>query len=271
LDIEADETLSKANADYQQRFRWPLVRTGAFPRLLQFSTTSDYLHVKATESADLRLGAPTAPPDLSGTPEMAVRMHESLVNNFTSGLLSGRTLSQADTEQIALNLLGKVPDELKPDDEPEPWSITFAPQDPISIRVDNGLVEVTVRGEHFTRGAKHYEAMYVTARYKIEPAARGIKAVRQGELEIKPPVNRPLATREVVIKRMLGKRFGKIFPPEMASKGVELPGPWAKAGTLIASQAKADDGWLLVTWEEDRQAKPATVSNGTTEAVAAAD
>ena len=83
-----------------------------------------------------------------------------------------------------------------------------------------------------------------------EPASRGIKAVRQGELDIKPPVNRPLATREVVFKRLLGKRFGKIFPPEMVSKGVELPGAWAKAGTLIASQAQADDGWLLVTWEE---------------------
>ena len=141
LDVEAAEQLNKANADYKERFRWPLVRTGTFPRLLQFSTTSDYLHVKATESADSRISTPTAAPALSGSPDMAVRMHESLVNNFASGLLSGRTLTQADTEQIAINLLGKVPDELKPDDEPEPWSITFAPRDPIGIRIDNGVVE----------------------------------------------------------------------------------------------------------------------------------
>ena len=40
--------------------------------------------------------------------------------------------------------------------------------------------------------------------------------------------------RRQVIRKLLEKRFAKIFEPEMLGEGLELPGKWKAAGKLHA-------------------------------------
>ena len=85
--------------------------------------------------------------------DLAVQVHESLVNNFAAALLSGVTLKEEDVQKQAIDLLGKLPEQLKSEEDRDPWSITFAKIRPVTIKfADNGF-QVTIRGQrlHFGR------------------------------------------------------------------------------------------------------------------------
>ena len=257
----------KANTAFAEKFTRPLVLFDQFPRLFQFSTTPDYLFLKVTQSADDRFGTTTSPPEAPAGSLMTLRIHESMLNNILAGVLAGRTVVQHDLEQAALEYFGRIPDEIEPDEEKEPWSLTFAAPDPITIRIDDNHAVVTVRGDAYTKGSRRFDGMYITARYQIQQTGHGFKAIRQGDLQIFPPGYVPggsqkLATRQIILRSMLSKRFDKILRPEVYSEGMILPGRWAEAGPLIANRTQADNGWMLVTWEIDRQAgKKAAVAS----------
>jgi hypothetical protein len=267
MDNEASPMLSKANTAFAEKVSRPLVLFDQFPRLFQLSTTPDHLYLKATQSADDRFGAPSPPPEAPAGALMTLRVHESMLNNILAGFLAGRTVVQHDLEQTAMEYVGRIPDEIEPDEEKEPWSLTFAAPDPITLRIDDNQAAITVRGDAYTKGNKRFEAMYITAHYKILPSHRGFKAIRQGELQIFPPGYVPggsqkLAVRQIILRNMLSKRFDKILKPEVYSEGMKLPGRWAETGPLIANRTQADNGWVLVTWEEDRQAGQKTAVAG---------
>ena len=94
--------------------------------------------------------------------------------------------------------------------------------------------------------------MNVSAAYKIEESADGFKAVRQGDIEVLPPDFEPgkqIDARRQVIRKLLEKRFAKVFEPEILGKGFELPGKWKAAGWMRPIQAVARDGWLIIAWK----------------------
>ena len=260
MNEEAGELLSQANARFNDRFRYPLLRMDEFPRVFGFSTTPDSFRFVGLHEGGSRFGAPIAPPELDGPADLTMRLHESLVNNMSTALLAGMVLNQARADEITIRVLGELPDKLQEDDR-EPWSVTFAKPNPVTFRVDGDLVELTVRGHQYTAGTKRYDGMNVTVRYKLACTGHGIKAERQGELDILPPDFVPgkdtLSTRQQVLRRLLQRRYGKIFEPEMMSKGLTLTGRWEKLGPLHATQMKADRGWIVVGWNYDRPTKTA--------------
>jgi hypothetical protein len=207
-----------------------------------------------------RLGAPTAPPQIVGRPQIVLRLHESLLNNAAAGLIAGTTLDQRELQDFAEKLLGYVPERLKEDEGQDPWTITFAQTDPVILQIDGNTITLTVRGERFTSGTKPYEAMDVTVRYLLEGTGRGLHATRQGEFEVFPPNFVPgtspkLSLRQTLLRNLLIRRFGKIFSAEYVGQGLDLREPWNKVGTLYVTQLVADRGWLLLGWENDPMAR----------------
>lgn len=99
--------------------------------------------------------------------------------------------------------------------------------------------------------------MNVSANYTIgiaDPEAngiRGIKLVRQGDLEIVPPGEpRRLSGREITLRTLLQKRFGKLFEPEIVYEGLVLPGRWRAAGILDTKQLTVGSGWMVLAFLE---------------------
>jgi len=107
--------------------------------------------------------------------------------------------------------------------------------------------------------------MNVTANYKLDKNDQGgLRAVRQGELEIYPPDFKPgvdqLSSSQQSLKTILERRFGKLFKPELPDKptrGLELSGRWKNLGPLPVSVVSADHGWLALGWS-----RPATARRG---------
>lgn len=251
LDTEANRQLAQSNAAYLGRFRDPLYRVGHLPRELRFSTTADDLQLVALHDSPSRLAAPLPPPEPRRGLAMSVRLHESLANNLAEDFLAGRTLDQEQLKELALRLLGRLPEQLA-QDERGPWSITFAAHDPIVLRIEQDTATVTVRGREFASDVRSFPTpMNITARYRLLREHNAVRAVREGELEILPPGytrGRRLSARLSGVRTFLKHRFDKIFTPEMASQGLVLPGQWARAGRLDLVQLEASEGWLALGW-----------------------
>lgn len=256
LDAEAGEQLARANADYLDKFRRPLIRLGYLPRELSFHTTADELRLVALHDGLTHLAAPQAPPELPAGAALVVRLHESVVNNLAEDVLADRTIDQARLEQVAVRLFGRLPENLRADEERGPWSITFARREPISLRIEANRATLVLRGRKFLSGDRGVDTpMNVTIRYELRREAGRVRAVREGDVEVFPPgfvpnSGRRLSARYTGIRNMLRRRFEKLFAPEIVSQGLVLPGAWSRAGRLDLVELEADRGWLALGWRQ---------------------
>ncbi|MBI3837102.1 MAG: hypothetical protein HY288_04105 [Planctomycetia bacterium] len=252
VDSQATDQLGKAQADYLQKLRNPLLRRREFPALLKFNTSADFLFVTALQANPSQLGAPREAPDINTAHDLAVRIHESLVNNLAAALLSGLTLKEEELQAKVIELRGSLPEQLKSEEDRDPWSITFANSRPVTVAFNDNGLQVTVRGQRYTSGDRDFRAMNVTANYKVQISGTGSKLVRQGELEIVPPGfvrgQGHLSAQQVTLRTLLQRKFGKMFEPEIVSQGLTLPGRWEQAGRLDLKQLQADGGWLVMAW-----------------------
>lgn len=247
-----------ANAEINNRIRKPLERFGQYPERLNYSSTHDALLVRALETTPGRLGAPTAPPQPAVGSLVSVRVHQSLVSNSAQGALAGRKFDQERMKLLIESTAGKVPDRLKPDADEEPFSITFADNDPVTVGFKDGIVSFTVRGKAFTSGDKAYDGMNITGHYKLETIGHGFKATRQGEFDIIPPgfkrgSGEKLALRQTILKNILIKKFNKLLPEQIVREGAPFEGELAKLGTFYVSNVKADGDWLVLGLQRDPQ------------------
>jgi hypothetical protein len=255
MDTQSVNLIAQANRDFWTKFRNPLLRVGAFPEQLNFSSSGDRLRIAATRADVYQLGAPTPAPQSSAPADVTVRLHQSTVNNFGSTVVAGRMVTRDEMHRLMKTMTGKVPEELQ-DEEERDWSITFAVERPIELAINEGEVRVTIRGDEYTSGENAYPAMNVTARYRLEQNDRGgLRAIRQGELEIYPPDFKPgedqLSSSQQSLKTILERRFGKLFKPELPEKptaGLELGGRWKVLGPMPLVALSADNGWLTLGW-----------------------
>ena len=251
-DREAGPMLAKANERFLEKFRNPMLRLREFPERLQFSTTTDALYVVGLQAGRSAIGAPDSPPDLKARYDLSLRVHESMPNNLALALLAGQTLDDEGVKKRVIAMRGSLPDSLKDDEDQDPWTITFAREQPVTVLFADGGFHVTIRGQKYTSGDRSFRSMNVSANYKMEPAEKGIRLKRQGEVRIVPPdfdeKERQLTVAEISLRDILARKFSKIFTEEVVSEGLELPGQWKQAGKLYPQEVISDKGWLAIGW-----------------------
>ncbi|MEN6405609.1 MAG: hypothetical protein ABFC77_03970 [Thermoguttaceae bacterium] len=256
IDQQADEMIERANRSYVEKFQQPFTERKLFPQMVHFSTTERAISLTALQAGDGKLAAVGEAPAVAPGAEMSLRVHESMINNLAFDALAGRTIYEQKVQAAVTDTLGKLPEKMKGDDDGKPWAITFAPRQPISLTlVDNGFT-ITIRGVKFYKGGDAHPGMNISATYKVERSGKGFKAVRQGDIEVLPPDFKPgkqIDARRQVIRKLLQKRFAKIFEPEIFGDGFELPGKWKVAGKMTPIQVAIKDGWLTIAW---RRADP---------------
>lgn len=249
MDDEVGEILEKTSEMFAERFRNPLLRRDAFPQILQFTTTDDYLHVVGLRAGADQLASPNQPPELTANHDLAVRLHESFAGNLSQAALGGVTLTDERLVELAEQLTGSVPDEMAITEEDDPWSITFASERPIDTRFDDQNVTIAIRGKKFTRGSQELRKnVSISATYKLERTAEGIKLTRQGDVQVEFPGSKRLSASQVAMKTFMKKRFEDMFKTEIVSNGIELPGQFQRAGKLTLQQLHCNDGWLALGW-----------------------
>jgi hypothetical protein len=254
------DPLARATRDYQTKFRGPLLERGWYPELLRMSSSDTTLSVKSRKALSDQISAFTPPPGVDADAVLSVRVHETLVSNAGEVALGGRTITQEFVEEQIRDQNGTLPASLASDPDQPPWSITFAKQKPIELDANDGRVKMTVRGSRYTSGDREFPAMDVWVEYRIEPAPNGIRLIREGDVQIYPPGFVPgggekLSVSQTSLRRILQKRFGKVFQEVVDVEPLDLPGQLASAGPLPMEQMEARrDGWVAVAWraKDDR-------------------
>lgn len=270
VDAQANEQLSRAHWNYLNKVRNPLIRRGEFPQMVHVSTTPQALQIDSLAANRRQIAAPSDPPAIQAEQDIGVQVHESFVNNLAAGLLSGVTMREEDMQKQAKDLLGKVPEQLQSEADRDPWSITFAKVRPVTVRVTDGGIEITVRGQRYTSGDRDFQAMNVTANYKVGREGERYKLVRDEQLLIEPPNarGRTLSGRQIALRTLLERRFGKLFEREIKSEGLVLPGKWRAAGRLDLKQLQLGNGWLVAALVESGVPAPPEPPNSPEEPAA---
>lgn len=255
---EVSGKLAEANGKFNKFLVLPMLRRGSRPEQLSFRTTADGMQIVGHYVNRERLAAPWAPPQVKAGAVMSAQLHESSVNNL-SDMIAGQTWEDEKAKEMVKELLGKIPEAWQEQDEKGAGTITFADENPVTLLIDNNQVTLTLRAKGFTRGERTYEAMNITAAYKVDKTDGGILATRQGELDILPPnfvKGRRLSLPQTVLRNLLKKTFGKIFTEQIVSHGIEFQGELAKLGKLEVDEFSADDGWVAISWKQaDRLAE----------------
>ena len=118
----------RPTSNSRRRARKPLDERRAFPRALSFDTLATALEIHGAEALESQLAAPSAPPELTRPADVSLRIHESMINNIAETVLTGMRLNDDMVQRTALELLGRLPDQLKPDQNQEPFTIVFPPE-----------------------------------------------------------------------------------------------------------------------------------------------
>jgi hypothetical protein len=260
MDEQAAEMLGRADAMLAEKFRNPLVRRGGYPKSLQVRTTEDRLYITGLQTGDDQLAAPNDPPALTDDHDIAVRVHESLVGNMSQAFWGGVTLTNERLQEIIENLTGgeetaqelSFTEAMVEEEEPEPWSITFAQERPIDARFDAQGFQIWIRGTRFThRDQEVKRALIISAKYSLAKGPHGVKLNRQGDVTVDFAKSGGTQTvQQISMRSFVKKQFEKLFKPEVVSQGFSLPGPWQTVGKFRLQQLHCDAGWLVLGWQQ---------------------
>lgn len=266
MDREAGGMIDRANKAYRTKIRGPLASRNLFPQGLDFCSSESLLQVVGLLANRSQLGAPTDPPEPAEDCDLAVRVHESTVNNLAAAALGGMLLREERVLAALkrLEVSQDVLDRAKSMEGEPPWKIAFDPirpgsgrvSLPVSVRFADGRFAVTIRGGRFYRGDNAYPATHMTAEYQFEQSEDGFKATRQGDLRVTRPDGGYTANRAV-----FQRRFDGLFRDEIELGQVELEvgkdgedgGPVKKRTIRIKPvQCVCRDGWLVIAWKRIR-------------------
>ncbi len=255
VDQESEARLAEAQSQYLEKIRQPLIDRDLFPDLFLTKTTADTFQVTIRQLGHFGLAAGTPAPQAPDG-ALVVQVHQSFVNNFVEGFFGGMILKEARLQETVRNLLGELPKELESDPDGEPWTIRFSEHRPVAVRFADNQISIEFRGTTYWKGERNYPGMDVKATYRIESPDQGktFQLVREGPLAVFPPNFDPatdrLSVRHQTIRRLLERRFEKIFRDTIVLEPIKLKGDWEKGGPLVVKAIASQRGWLTVTLDQ---------------------
>ena len=251
---QTEPALAQFRDQFQEKVRGPLEKQGLYPEMLHMNTTDTTLAITARKSTASQLAAASMPPAAAAGTLISARVHESAINNMLEEKLGGRMITQADVGQMALEGKTQMPESLGSDPDQKPWAVTFAKYRPVTVAVDDGRVKVMVRGDKFVSGDRSFPGMDIWATYAIATSSQGLHLIREGDVQIYPPGFKPggsekLSMAETSLRRILQKRFDKLWKQVIDIPDLPLQGELAAAGPLPMQQLVArKDGWVVAGW-----------------------
>jgi len=280
MDEEGDKLLVNANEKYGEKFRSPLLRKDAFPQVFDVQSDASQIQLLMHEASADQLAAPvpaTVPPAGS---DLAVRLHESFVNNMAAHLLGGKKVSSDDGEKQegdSPNFLeqfkeqrqkklaaqrkseGKPPlPASEPAEEQAPWQMRFARRNPLSVEFREGTVRFVVRGSEFSGlDDQVYERpMSMWAKYKVEQNANGglrLTLLDQGVDPTSVEKGQRFVAADAPLRSKLRVRWKETLEGVDGENKVievfpfELPVPkFKQVGPLAYERLDLKEGWLTL-------------------------
>lgn len=241
LDGQAQELLAGVNNIFCQKVRAPLIRGDALPPVFQFWSDATHLRLALSEHNHAQLAPASPPPVLAPELDLAGSAHQSLLNNLSESMLGGKTIEDTIWHDMLQLLLGTPPRALWVHDRAERWSVTLARQRPVIVRFDDGRIHFVLRLSGVARGTQQLDLpAEIEATFLPQITRDGPLLVRDGELAVR--------CDDSDVNKLLRRKFGAIFPPELAFDGLAPPagGTLGKLRQFRLAEFHSGGGWLTV-------------------------
>ncbi len=233
-------------ASFQQQPRPEFQRIGLVRPAVSVSSSSDTVYALMTQSSPSQLAA-TAPSSLPKSIDaVQLEAHQSAVMNAIDTFLGGRTLRNADLDDLVRQFGGKVTPELAEESNSNSWSVTFSTFHPIKVEFDDGLAKLTLRISQMTRGDQILKQnATISASYRPSYVGGNLRLDREGTVDIEF-VGRSTGLAAVSMRAFLKGKFEDFFKPVLVDAPVNIGQRFPALPNLQISGIYLDNGWMQV-------------------------
>ncbi|HVC93965.1 MAG TPA: hypothetical protein VND64_09760 [Pirellulales bacterium] len=204
---------------------------------LKVGTTPAEMHWRGTYASALQFAAPSDPPRARPANAAAtVQFHESAINN-SELLLAGRTTNEADFRELVFEKLRLIPDDDARIEGREPAEITLAEHEPVNVRFDDKVAQVTLRLSSVRDQRETFDAQPWTVRAEYQQGQLPEISIVRTSISVEP-VDAPQAerVREVLSRFLVAKATWS---------------PSKQGDSKLAQEFKLGDlrikpGWLII-------------------------
>ncbi len=254
FDGELDARLAKAEKDYRARLLSRLDTLALGPTIMSMQTNDQRMTGRLRLAGSRQLGSHTPRPLAMSDSLASVQLHETVLNNALEQLqLAGRTFTLPELHRWIATRLGRH-DAVLPADLPEHVTVTFAEYDPISVRCDDGRIQLTIAIAELDQGKRVWNDFEVTTYYRPQIEGLTLQLVRDGSIELGGEAQQG---RVDVILRGI---FAKILARERRMSVTPLPADQPGYRDLAFAEPTIENGWLslAITPKKNSKANVAT-------------
>lgn len=240
IDAEAYAKLEEAVEKVRDRVFAPMNELTLRPVTIGAETTSERMTMRLRIAGDDQLGGNTPRPRAPGDALASVQVHETAVNNFLERFdLNGLSCS---LPELTARVAGKLHRDAWPTDpNNDDVMITFAENDAVRVRCQDGQLVVTVAIARLSKGERAWRDFQVRVAYRPEVRGLATELVRDGVIQLIGP--RLSTTSQIAVRGIFAKTFAKSVPWKIFPDSfVENP----KLADLEISQFVVEDGWIGV-------------------------
>ncbi len=247
LDKQLKQKLANAETQLQHTFIGPMERLGLSPIVVAMSTSDERLTIRYRVAGEGQMAAHTARPRAPGDSLVSMQIHQSAINNAIGQLgLSDKAWTLRELCDKLADAFDQSPWEL-PEDAPKDVTVLFAPSRPITVELQDGKLEMTLRIAELNHPERNMSFNRFIIRVSYVPVADGMRAalVRDGVVSVDGP---RMGFGEKVPLRGV---FGSVFAPHRSLNLIHRQ--WVddpRAAGLAVSQVEVRDGWLSVAVSE---------------------
>ena len=251
---QTDQALNSASPQALAKLRMMLQRLSLSDPGQQWASTDDHIHVNSAFRREDQLATVTARPAIEVPYELAIQLHESVINNVCSPVLAGRTLSEKQLNRLLKEVGRPLPSASENEgEEPEPpFEIDFARLQSIVFEARDHSIRIGVRGTRFAQGRRELKrAMEITAIYHPVKSQDGkITLQREGEVKVNFPGGKRLTVSQAGLKPTIQKKFAGVFPAALMDRPLEVPETTSieplKGRVFEPLLVDANQGWLTI-------------------------
>ena len=241
IESEANERLGLMAKRFEEKVLEPLDRLSLGPTMVQAKTTEDRLVMRVRLASVRQLGAHTARPKAPSDSLLSFQVHESALNNALERFkLNGRTFTVQEIREKLAELL-KRPDLVESPSKHDDATITFAAEDAIRVKMEEGRLRINLSIAELREGSKAWNNFEVIVFYTPVSDGLATHLARDGVVQLDAgqiSFRSQMTLRGVFCTVFSKNRTIPLLPPKVA----EHP----KLADLRLTQLELTSGWLAV-------------------------